>query len=433
MPCDSRIPGAGILSREVDLAPIWRAVRDHPEMVMLALGIFLRLVVYGHGRSYWLDEGSLAGNVVDKRPLDFSEPLTGDQLAPFGFLIVARALVWILGPSPYVTRLLPLVCGILALVAFRAIARRVLPGRAALVALALFAFSDDLIYYSSEFKPYSLDLAVGLAITLLAYDAVLGPATWPPAAGIALCAVLAPWCSFASAFVVAGCGFSLVLTALLARRYRDAVIWAAVGIGWLLSFLLAYQASRLLLSPYTTMYIFWDFAFLPLWPRPSSPVSLVNAGGLLAEVLVNPLNLVPPAFRWLGAVLPLCLLLAGAVRLFRRSWPVWLMLVLPVALAIIASVMKCYPLHGRLILELVPALFLLVTEGTQAVFDLDRSRTKIVYSVVLVLLLFYPCFTAIDEASVPRPRFFNSHGDLHNNLFLHEQPDRPPQPVRESE
>jgi len=109
------------------------------------------------------------------------------------------------------------------------------------------------------------------------------------------------------------------------------------------------------------------------------------------------------------------------------------MLVLPVGLAVIASVMKRYPLHGRLILELVPAYFLLIAEGTQAVFELDRGRRKLISKTVLILLLAYPCVSAIYEASATRPRYFNSHGDLHNNLFLYEPVDRPPRPVRASE
>jgi hypothetical protein len=430
MPWSLKFSGGCILTRQIDLMSLWRAARRHPEMVALALGIFLRLAAYAHGRSYWLDEGSLAGNVVGHRALDFSEPLAGDQLAPFGFLIVVRAVVAILGRSTYVTRLLPLACGLLALVPFTILARRILPRRAAVVAIALFALSDDLIYYSSEFKPYSSDLAIGLAITLLAYGALARPATGRSAAGIALCAVLAPWCSFASVFVVAGCGTSLVLAALMACRYRDAAVYGGIGMAWLLSFVLAYRASLTLLTPYTTMYRFWDFAFLPLWPVPSSPVSLVKAGGILLDVLVNPLNLVPPFLGWVGALLPFSLLAAGNVWLFRRSWPVWLMLVLPVAFAVIASIMKRYPFHGRLILELVPAFFLLIGEGTQAVFEFDRSGMKFGYKAVLVLLLAYPSFSAVYEASAPRPREFDIHGDLHNNLFLFEQLDRPGRPVK---
>ncbi len=62
-------------------------------------------------------------------------------------------------------------------VLFARLARRILPPRPALIALVLFAFSDDLIYYSSELKPYSLDLAVGLAISLAAFDALGKPAS----------------------------------------------------------------------------------------------------------------------------------------------------------------------------------------------------------------------------------------------------------------
>ena len=40
-------------------------------------------------------------------------------------------------------------------------------------------------------------------------------------------------------------------------------------------------------------------------------------------------------------------------------------LVLPIVLAMVASAMKRYPLHGRLILELVPAFFLLIAQGTE--------------------------------------------------------------------
>lgn len=425
----SKIPGVSVFSREIqiDITPLWRAARHHPETLILAAGIFLRLLVYAQDRSYWMDEGSLAGNVVGKPPLDFSAPLTGDQLAPVGFLIAERALVSVLGSARFVTRSLPLVGGILALLLFAKLAARILPRRAALVALALFALSDDLIYYSSEFKPYSLDLAMSVAITLLAYDAATAPVTTRRVILIAYCALLSPWCSFSSAFVLAACGLTLLVSA---RRMRLALVWAAIGALWLLSFVVAYQTSHALLSPYTTMYIFWWFAFLPLWPFPPDPASLARAGGILLEIFVNPLNLVPPIPRWWGIALPILLLFAGTARLFRRSTTAGLMLVLPFALAVVASVMKRYPMHGRLILELVPAFFLFIAEGTQAVFELDRGRRKLVYKMVVVLLLAYPCFSAIYEATGTRPRYFNSHGDLHSNLFLDEPENRRATAVR---
>src|SRR5262249_40603383 len=162
-------------------------------------------------------------------------------------------------------RLLPLLCGIGALLGFANLAARLLPRPAALVALLLFAFSDDLIYYASEFKPYSVDLAVGVTISLLAYDGVTRPLTSRRAILIGFCAILAPWCSFASAFVMAGCGVALLFSA---RNLRVALLWIGIGALWFQSFVVAYRTSHALLSPYTTMYIFWDFAFLPVWPFP---------------------------------------------------------------------------------------------------------------------------------------------------------------------
>jgi uncharacterized membrane protein len=365
----------------------------------------------------WLDEMSLAGNLVGKPILDFSEHLAGDQLAPFGFLIVQRAIARLLGDSNFALRLLPLAAGIAALYLFAHLARRVLPRRAALVALALFALSDDLIYYSSEMKPYSVDLAVGLAISLAAVDALGRPASRGSILALAAAAAVAPWCSFASAFIVAGCGAALFLDRLLARDYRTALIWLVIGIGWLANFRASFQASRALLNPYTTMYIFWDFAFLPLRP-PLSPDKLLKAGAILLEVFVNPLNLVVPLWPLAGVILPLLLLAIGGVSLLQRSWRTGLLLILPIVLAVLASGLKQYPLHGRLILELVPALFLLTAEGTEWLVRKDTSRANTLYKTVIVLLLAYPCLSSTYHATGVRTRLFNSHGDLHKNIFI---------------
>ena len=402
---------------EIDWEPLRRLVRERPEAVVIGAGVFLRVVVYLTNRTMWLDEMSLAGNLVGKPILDFSEQLTGDQLAPFVFLIVQRAIVQLLGASNFALRLVPLAAGIAALYLFAGMTRRILPRRAALVALVLFALSDDLIYYASEMKPYSVDLAVGLAISLAAFDALGRPASTGSVPVMAMAAALAPWCSFASAFIVAGCGATLTLDRLLARDYRSVLIWSLIGIGWLANFLVSVQGSRALLTPYTTMYLFWDFAFLPIRP-PLSHDSLRKAGGILLELFVNPLNLVAPIWPRIAIIVPLVLLVIGGVSLLQHAWRTGLLLVMPIVLAVLASGLKQYPLHGRLILELVPALFLLGAEGTEWLACRDTSRAKLLYKVVLVLLLAYPCLSAVYHATGVRPRPFNSHGDLHRNVFI---------------
>ncbi len=167
------------------------------------------------------------------------------------------------------------------------------------------------------------------------------------------------------------------------------------------------------------MYVFWHFAFLPVWPLfPLESARLAAIAGIMLEIFVNPLNLVGPLWPRVGVILPIVLMFQGGVLLWRRSWTVWTMLVSPIGLAMVASTMKRYPLHGRLILEIVPALFLLIALGTDWWRRRDDSGSRRVYWLVLFLLLCYPCLTALNQAANMRYCDFNRHGDLHKNLFI---------------
>ena len=403
----------GLFSREIDLRPLWHALRDHPADVICWLGVFLRVGAYLWNRQYWMDEGTLLRNLEGMRVLDFSRHLQGDQLAPFGFLIIERVIVALLGDSGYATRFVPLVCGIVALGLFKSLAFRLLPSAAAMVALALFAFSDDLVYYSSELKPYSCDLALGLAITLAALRLLDQPLRGGWLATLGLLVLLAPWFTFPSAFIIAGCGIALLIDRGAKRWWTDLGWLVVIALCWLTSFWLAYRASHALLPPATSMYVFWDFAFLPI--PPGGRTELIKLGGVLLEVFVNPLNLVAPVYPALGVVLPVLLMAIGGFSLTLRDRRVFLILSLPILLALVAAALRKYPLHGRLMIELVPAFYVMIAEGTQ------RLRTKLgrpAYVVVLVLLLAYPCSSTFYEAQARRERYFNAHGDLHDNRFV---------------
>jgi hypothetical protein len=109
------------------------------------------------------------------------------------------------------------------------------------------------------------------------------------------------------------------------------------------------------------------------------------------------------------------LMAIGGFSLALRERRVFLILALPILLALVAAAWRKYPLHGRLMIELVPAFYVMIAEGTQ------RLRTRLggpAYVVVLVLLLAYPCASTFYEAQAPRARYFNQHGDLHDNCFI---------------
>jgi hypothetical protein len=401
----------------LDFRALERRVIEHPEAVILGLGTALRIAAYLWNRPMWLDEMMLKGNIEGVRVLHFSEPLKSHQMAPFGFLIAERALAAVVGTRNYVLRSIPLAAGLAALWLFGRLVRDLLPRRAALVALALFAFSDDLIYYSSEFKPYTLDLAFGVAITLAAAGAVGRQPSTRAVVWLAVLAAAAPWFSFPSAFVIAGCGLVLLIDALRSARLTTSLIWVLLGLLWLANFVVCYRASQTQLVQASPMWGFWHFAFLPLtWPPTRD--GLLKSAGLLLEVFVNPLNLLAPGGSLIGVIVPLLLLIAGGLSWARRSATTVLLLVLPIALAIIASVLGRYPFHGRLILELVPALFLLIAAGTEWVAHRFPTRSGIVYKTLLLALLTFPCWYACSSNLQRRDRGFNSHGDLHDNVFI---------------
>jgi uncharacterized membrane protein len=230
----SLVPLFDFLSHPIDFGPIrrraGRLINDRPLETLFWLGAALRTWVYLGGRPYWLDEGSLRASLSGVPILDFSRPLASDQLAPFAFLVAERAVIAVLGGSVYAARLIPLVCGSAALGLFKYVAERLLSRSGAVVAMVLFAFSDDLVYYSSELKPYSWDLALCLVVTLVSLAELRAKHPDGRRLGLlALLAVASPWASFPSVFVVAGCGAVLIVDRLIAGRGREAARLAGIA------------------------------------------------------------------------------------------------------------------------------------------------------------------------------------------------------------
>lgn len=405
------------LRQPIDPSPLVRWARsrwvDHPASTLFWIGVFLRVWVYLRGRLYWMDEASLLFNLIGEPIFDFSGPLNSEQLAPPGFLVIGRLAVATLGDSTFATRLFPLICGVTALWLFRRLADRLLSRPGVILAMVLAALSDDWIYYSSELKPYSCDLAIGLALTLLCVRELREGRGARGLAPLGLLAIASPWFSFASVFVAAGCGASLLANRLVERRGRDAAALAALAGCWAASAFWAVRISGRQLRESTSMYVFWDFAFLPF--PPSDWGSIKKAGGILLETFVTPLNLIPPILPFLFAGLATGFLILGIASLARREPAALGMLIAPVAFALAASALRRYPFHGRLILWLAPAFFLGIAEGFQV---LRRWGGRAVPIALATLLLLYPTLDALYQSSSPRPRGFQVHGDLRRNQFM---------------
>ncbi len=399
---------SGLMRREIRWSAIAALVARHPGGLLLGLGVALRVAQYLAGRSFWMDEMSLAGNIVGKSFAGLFGPLEATQLAPPGFL----ALEWLAGQLPgaalWKLRIVPLLSGIASLFLFERFSRRYLGPTAALVALAMFALSDGLIYYSSEIKQYSSDVAVALACALMAPALATGPATPRRLLGLAAAGAAAVWFSHPALFVLAGVGVAAFVPAIARRQWGRAAGLALVGTAWLASFAGVYAVSLGQLGGSRRMWQFWAGVFPP---APGSARGTLGwAGRKVLYLFVNPLDFATPLGTRISAVPALALFAIGCGSLGRRDGEGLAILLLPAGFAVAASGLRMYPTHGRLALFLVPFLLVPIAEG--AGWLRSRGVRGVAWASVLAAILLFPALDAAYHVVVPRDRDnFNPYGD----------------------
>src|SRR5215203_3299904 len=299
---------------------------------VIAAGIALRVTRYLADRSLWGDEGALALNLINKPARSLLEPLDYLQGAPTGFLLAEKAVVELLGDDELAFRLFPLACGILSLFLFAAVARRVLEPIGAAFALVLFATVEPLVYYSSEVKQYSVDVAATLVLFYgaLAIDWRKARAWHAGLAGVA--AGLVVWFSHAALIVLPALALALLLTYGLSRDTRafKAVLAASAvgGIGAAGAYLVNHDNARRVASAAVSSESgsaigLGQFAdpLRDLWNAFAGPVGLARTTtglALIASVL-------------------------GGLALIRLNLQRALLVITPIAATLAASILDLYP------------------------------------------------------------------------------------------
>lgn len=323
-------------------------------LILFALGIALRVRQYAACTSYWYDEAYLLLNVFDKSFVDLLGPLRENQAAPPLFLWLLRGLYQLVGGSEWWMRLPALVASIAGLFVMVPLARRVAGRRGVLWAVAFCALGHHAAAHAGEVKPYEFDFLMTELILLAVLRCQTVVSGWHPCAGLCLLAVLAPWASYPSVFILGASVVALLIHALRHRRaphFRSHIAFACVvgGLSGLSSLILWHLAVRHQAT--ADLRAFWSASFVDL----SSPAAAV---AWIGRILIEIGNY---GTREMG--LPLLLLaILGAASLRRRPARL-LLLVGPLFLAFVASALRLYPLGGRLLFFLVPCLWLLAVRG----------------------------------------------------------------------
>jgi hypothetical protein len=363
--------------------------------VVIAVGALIRLRAFMHSRSLWLDEAFLALSVIERSPLELLRPLDYAQVVPVGYLLLLKSVAAPLDYSEEGLRLLSLVAGLMTPVLGYGLARRCLTPAAVPLAVAFLALSPNLILLSGDAKPYASDVAITLALTLLALEAFRRDLAPGALASLALAGSTAVWFSTPAPLVLAGIGLAGLAESWRRGSWAMLARLGAIGLAVGASLAVAYVGVlRHYLAHNQLIQEEYGRGFVPVPPRslsdvlwfPQTFVEWFDDAGLGLPALAG--------FVWL----------VGAGTLLREGRTPSLLLLAPFPVAVLASALRVYPLYGRPIAFLIPGLLLLVAAGVDGLRRATATTLPGVGPLLVTLLLFHPVVLAGRQLVAPPER-----------------------------
>lgn len=359
---------------------------------IMIFGAALRIARYLHGTSLYFDEAMLGLNLIKYSYWELLRPLDFGQVAPPGFLWLARASVVWFGSSENALRLVPLLAGLVSLPLFYGLARQFLARWSSVLALLLFSVSWPLIRYATEVKQYSLDVAVTLALSLIALKWPLERPCSLRSLAMGLVGAISLWFSHAALFVLAGLAWGWIISAILYRQPRRLLSCAIPFALWAASFTLFFHLFLSRVDGRPDLLQFHADAFAPLIPH--SLADLRWFVHTLEGIFINPVGL---SFFDFGLVFAIM----GVFFFIEKGEDRIIWLVLPVLFALAASALHKYPFRDRLILFTVPVLIILIFAGIQKLFQALDAREQTIKLLLVGIMLASPCLKALGGFARP--------------------------------
>lgn len=362
---------------------------------IIAIGTILRVAQFLFNRSLTEGEAPVAMNIIYRSYSELLKPLDYIQPAPVGFSVIEKIFVEIFGNSEYALRLFPLIAGIIALYLFYKIAQKFISQEALPIALILFAICDHIIYFSSEVKQYSSDVAITLFLILITYYVLNRKLTSTRLILVGIIGAVSCWFSHPAVFIFFGVTIVLFISIVQKREWKNlvwlfiAVIIASASLG------INYVMSLEILSKNQGLLEGFQNSFMPL--PPDSLADIQWFGYVFLRMFKNPLGL--SIYELLLAVLSF---FVGVVVMSHKKRKILLILVLPILLTLFASGMKKYPFEGRLLLFSAPLMILIIAEGINFI-RIKASQGSTIVGITLVgILLFHPVILAGYHLIKPR-------------------------------
>ncbi len=332
-------------------------------------------------RSFFLDEANLARNVVEKTTAQFFSTLDYDQYAPPLFLVETKMIVEALGVRDYVFRLLPFICGLLSLYLFWQLLKRwglSLVGQ--IYGLGLLSFSELAIRYSTEFKQYSSDTLIAVALLWWTLDEANEDFDKYRIVFWILAGVIGMWYSMPAVFMLSG-----VASYFLCCNWKEKRMWPLliVGLCWAGSFLAYYILILNADIGNETLQDFHDRYFIKFLP-------------LSFDNYHQNFELVVSIFRsaldksTVSIVFGLLMFCLGVRFLFINMLSRFYLLLIPIVALLVVSSLQFYSLIPRMTLFILPSIILVVIVGLDRLWGSTSVRGRLVLGLLV-------CFSLVNK------------------------------------
>jgi 4-amino-4-deoxy-L-arabinose transferase-like glycosyltransferase len=361
----------------------------------IVAGVVIRLIVYFSQPPLWTDEVMLQISILQRDYLRLLQPLDHGQMAPIGFLWLQKLSTVLFGWNELSVRLFPLLSGIGTILLVGIAVTQIASFRSALCGAALAGTSPFLITQSNQAKQYSVEAAMTAALVALCVGFVWKRCSFRSIMALFAASVLAILFSVPAPFIVA-CAWAS--TALVCRtrnaRIRGAIFAAAAGTAAV--FGIIYFTVYLRAGNASFMQRFWAPAY------PDSQHSLADAVSLILLALIRPVFAFDDYVSVITAAAALLLLGFGLFRIILdRNWPLLVLLAGPFALAVIASLLRSWPLGTRLMVFSAPLAIALISYGIEGLLNLRGRRCGWVLTAFLAAMLLPPFRYSVYQARHP--------------------------------
>jgi hypothetical protein len=360
-----------------------------PWVFFVILGLAVRLRQYFFAASYWYDESFLVLAIRDRGFAALLGAQPYNLVIPPVFLWAVRGLYLLGGDSELLMRLPAFLAGVAALLLMIPLARRLVPRPWSVWAFALMALSPQAVAHGCEVRPYTVDLLVAEWV-LLCVLARIEPETdgrgggWA-VVGLGAAALVGPWLSFPSAFVLGGASAALFGAVCRRPTLRGWIGWAALNAAVAASGALLWWVSARYMY-YPGMLEHWGQKGWEGFPDWSSPL------GAARWLIYRPYEIANYGNRDLGILLAILALSGGAGLAFRSRTRAALLLA-PFALALAAALIGKYPLAHRTTVFLLPGQWLLAAVGMEILARRAGRRTGWAAGAAVVLAAYAAAWT----------------------------------------